>query len=81
MDSFAPRASGVDPYATANTIDAAIMGDGAGSGLSGWKGLVGSPAFQIDAVFPDGEAMKGYEASPVEIYKVMRDYFVTYRWS
>lgn len=78
VDSVAPVSSGVDAYAVANQIDALIKGDGAGSGLSGWAGSIGSPAFEVLAIFPV-DVKREYDAGAVGIVKVMRDYLVTHR--
>ncbi len=78
VDSVAPENSGVDPYATANQIDALIKGDGAGSGLSGWAGSIGSPAFEVLSIFPV-DVKREYDAGAVGVVKVMRDYLVKHR--
>ncbi len=78
IDSVAPVASGVDAFATANTLDELIKGDGAGSGLSGWVGTIGSPGIQVLGILPV-DVKREYDAGAVGVVKVMRDYMVTYR--
>lgn len=78
VDSVAPENSGVDPYAVANQIDALIKGDGAGSGLAGFSGAIGSPAFEVLSILPV-DVKREYDADAVGIVKVMRDYRVTHR--
>lgn len=48
---YAPEASGVDPYARVVQLAGEIAGDEAGSGLNGWIGEFGSPAFRITGAF------------------------------
>jgi hypothetical protein len=75
----------VDAIATtkagADALDAAVHGDGLGtgaSGLLGWIGSLGSPAFEVLAVAPL-DRLDGYEAVEVKAFRVMRDYRVTWR--
>lgn len=79
VDSYAPVESGVDAYANATAIDAAVHGDGAGSGLCGFAGQVGgSPGLLVDAVMPVGRTEE-YDADELKIVRVMREYMVTWR--
>ena len=78
VDSVALEASGLDPYATAASVDDAVHGDGAGSGLCGWQGEIGSPAFVIDAILPDG-LQEMYEPDTSKQVRVIRDYIVWHR--
>lgn len=58
-------------------LDAAVHGDGAGSGLCGWRGTVGT--ILIKGIFPAG-VREGYDAAEVQQFKVMRDYLVQFRY-
>ena len=79
VDSVAPEASQVDPFADAAEIDAAVKGDGAGSGLSGWKGTFGSPAtLTVFGIMPM-DARPEYDSAARGLVKIMRDYLVIYR--
>jgi hypothetical protein len=64
----------------AETLDAAVHGDGVTTGLRAWRGFVdGSPgSFEILVIRPAG-VREGYDALELKQYKVMRDYMVTYR--
>lgn len=66
--------------AQAETLDAAVHGDGVMTGLRAFHGFVdGSPgSFEILLIRPAG-VREGYDALELKQYKVMRDYFVTYR--
>lgn len=78
VDSVTEEASGVDARADAIALDAAVHGDGAGSGLCGWRGDIGSPPFTITGILPAG-VREGYDAAELRQYKVMRDYWVSFR--
>lgn len=78
VDSVALESTGVDPYAGAMAVDAAVHGDGGGSGLCGWKGSIGSPPFEIEAVLPDMVHPPLYDLDAKQI-RVMRDYIVWHR--
>jgi hypothetical protein len=70
-----------DAYATAGAIDAAVHGDGAGSGLSGYAGGIGSPAFEITGVLPRSRS-ESYELNTEtgkRFVRVMREYEVHHR--
>lgn len=63
----------------AKAIDAAIHGDGSGyAGLAGFRGSVGSPAFEITAILPL-DARKGYEPEELRQFRVSRDYMVFHK--
>lgn len=79
VDSYADTASGVDPYAVASAVDAALHGDGAGSGLNAWRGSVGSPPFQIDVIRDLGVTRTLEKEGSREIVRVIREYMVTHR--
>jgi hypothetical protein len=78
VDSYAPEASGQDAYANAAAIDAAVHGDGAGSGLCGFSGGIGSPAFVIDAIIPV-DVREDYDPEELRVVRIMREYMVHWR--
>ena len=66
--------------AEVDAVDMAVQGDGLGSnatGLKGFKGNIGSPAFVIRAIVP-ADVRDMYDAEELRQYKVMRDFFVTF---
>jgi hypothetical protein len=75
----------VDAWATtkasADALAEAINGDGLGSsatGLRGWVGSLGSPAFDVQAILP-GDARTEYFADEKRLWRVSRDYRVFWR--
>jgi hypothetical protein len=72
VDSIAKEGSGVDAYSVATAVDAAVAGPGDGTGLIGYRGDVGSPAFRIHAILPL-PVREGYDADELQQFKVMRD--------
>lgn len=64
--------------ASAVAVDAAIEGDGAGSGLSHWSGSVGSPAVTVRWTEPAG-VREGYDPGELRQYRIDRDYRVHHR--
>ena len=61
--------------ATAVALDAAVDGDGAGSGLGNWTGVVGSPGVAVRWMEPAG-VREGYDPDELQQYRVNRDYQV-----
>lgn len=80
VDAYAVEASGQNPYVTATDLGEAIHGDDAGSGLSGWTGLVGgSPAqLRIHAI-QRVDRQVGYEDEELREVRDRQDYLV--HWS
>lgn len=78
VDSYAAEASGVDPYAVARSIDEAVHGDGAGSGLCGFQGGIGSPAFEIAAILPIS-VREEYDPEESRVVRFLREYEVWHR--
>ncbi len=79
VDSFSREASGVDAYAQARNVDAAVHGDGAGSGLCGYHGTVGgSPGLRIQGMFPDGVQPPSYDPDELRVVRISRDYIVSW---
>lgn len=78
VDAFAHEVSGVDPYALAVAVAAAIDGDGQGSGLSGYVGSIGSPAFYFDAVFRVDRRPQ-YDPEELRVLTMSQDFRIHYR--
>ncbi len=82
-DVYAQEASGVDPYDQASTLAEAIHGDGHGtsaSGIHGWIGAVGSPAFEVLGCFRV-DRTRGYEGEEMRVVRIRQDYYVEFRTS
>lgn len=75
VDAYAHEASGVDPYAQVMTIADAIHGDDAGSGLSGWRGNLGSPPFRVDSV-QRIERTREYDPDELRLLRQRQDYWI-----
>jgi hypothetical protein len=73
VDSYASETSGTDPYATARDIDEAVHGDGAGSGLCGFAGSIGSVG--VKAILPV-DVREGYDGEEQRLVRIMREYEV-----
>lgn len=61
--------------ADAEALDAAVAGDGRGddaTGVLGWFGSFGSPAFEVDAILPI-DVRDTYEPDEHRQFRVMRD--------
>jgi len=76
VDSYAEEVSGVDAYAQARDLDAAVHGDGAGSGLCGFAGTVGDMV--IRAIFPMSRVPMSEVEEPRRFLRIMREYEVHY---
>lgn len=77
VDAYVAETSGGDAATTANVLSAAIHGNGLGtsaSGLSGWIGVVGSPAVQVKSCFRVSRLGPFYEAGEINALRVMQDY-------
>lgn len=80
VDCYASEASGVDPYARATAVSEAVEGDGLGdgaSGLSGWIGSIGSPAFRILDALPT-DRKRFYDPEELRLVTMSQDYIVFY---
>lgn len=77
---YRSEASGVDSYAEAAALMEQIHGDDAGSGLSGFKGLVGGSP---DGVMLTGVLFAGrravYEPDELRAVGMQEDYFAHYK--
>jgi hypothetical protein len=82
VDAYAGEASGGDPYAEAAAVAGAIDGDARGdeaTGLSGWRGVIGSPPlFRILFIARDDRGID-YEAEERRLVRVRQDYLVWFR--
>jgi hypothetical protein len=81
IDHCAHESSGSDPYAEAETLAAATKGDGLGtsaSGIAGFKGTIGSPAFAIEDCKPVLRT-RDYDPAELRVVTIRQDYDVTYR--
>lgn len=77
VDAFA-RGTSTDPYALATTVAEAIHGNGSGSGLSGYVGSIGSPAFYLDAVMRIDRRTQ-YDPDELRVLTVSQDYRIHFR--
>lgn len=57
------------------SVDAAVQGAGDGSGVSYWRGSMGSPSVQVSGCFPD-TVQEFYDPSELRQYRINRDYWV-----
>lgn len=73
VDSYA---SVGDAVGSAQAVDAAIAGDGAGSGLLGWRGT--AAGIVVTDVMPAG-LIERFDADELQQYRVMRDVMVWWR--
>lgn len=64
--------------ATVDAIAKAIHGDGAGLGLSGWRGTLGSPPFDVLLVMRL-DRQQTYEAAELRVVRIRQDYRVIFR--
>lgn len=71
-------ASGSDPYAAVEALEAATRGDGKGTeatGLSGWIGSVGSPPFVVRGCFRTNR-LRRYDPDELRVLTMSTDYIV-----
>lgn len=78
VDAFARAVSGVNPYALAATVAAAVHGDDQGSGLSCWTGDEGSPELHVQACLRV-DRRRYYDPDELRVLTMSQDYQVTYR--
>lgn len=79
VDAYAREVSGVDPYALANAVAAAIHGDDDGSALSGWAGDIGgSPASHVQGC-QRLERRRYYDPDELRVITVSQDYQVWFQ--
>lgn len=79
VDSVADVAGDYDPYVMAHALAAAIHGDGqyeSATGLNGWRGDIGSPAFVVTGILADpaGEREFFDEDGDQRRVRIVRDY-------
>lgn len=79
VDAYADAsASTVDPYAQAHAVAEAAHGSfsaGVATGLAGWTGTIGSPAFTVACIEPLSQT-EMYEADEFRLVRVTQDYWV-----
>ena len=83
VDAYVHEESGIDPYAQVTALVAAIDGDGKGpaaTGLSGWKGSVGSPPVVIHGCFRTSR-LRRYDPDELNLLRMSQDYIVSYTGS
>jgi hypothetical protein len=80
LDAIAAETSGGDPYEDATAVWRAAHGDGFdcenASGLNGWRGDIGSPAFVMTGVLPGDGPIEGFDPEELNQVVVRHDYFV-----
>lgn len=64
--------------AQAVALDAAVDGDGAGSGVSYWTGTMGSPSVDVRVCEPAG-VREMYDPGVLRQYRILRDFRVHHR--
>ena len=77
VDAYVAEGNGTDAKQTCDELADAIHGDDAGSGLSGWAGSIGSPAFQVQGIIPIARG-SDYESDELHLYRVWQDYQVLF---
>lgn len=80
VDAYVHELSGVDPYAQVTALADAIDGDGEGpaaSGLSGWKGRVGSPPVVVHSCVRVNR-LRRYDPDELNLLKMSQDYILSY---
>jgi hypothetical protein len=72
-------AAAPDPYATVRNLAAAITGNGAGTGLEGWQGVIaGTGPLRITGIFRiDRDST--YEAAELRLLRMRQDFRVWWR--
>jgi hypothetical protein len=78
VDHYVHEDSGEDPYAAITALEAATKGDGKGTaatGLSGWKGSVGSPPFAVRGCFRTNR-LRRYDPDELRVLTMSVDYIV-----
>lgn len=81
IDHCTQESSGTDPYAAAEALAEATKGDGLGtsaSGIAGFKGGIGSPAFVIENCRPVMR-MRDYDPAELRVVTIRQDYEVAYQ--
>lgn len=78
VDAYVQEANGVDAYAQVMDLADAINGDDAGSGLSGWRGEVGSPALTVTGIRRIIR-VRHYEAEELRLLRQRQDFWVHFR--
>jgi Protein of unknown function (DUF3168) len=75
VDAVVAEASGTDPYTRASTLTEAIIGNGSGSALSGWRGTIGT--LDIRGILQVDRAVE-YDGTDREV-RARMDFFVLWK--
>lgn len=75
VDAYETEGNGVDAYTNVMALADAIRGDDAGSGLSGWRGELGSPPFVVTGIHFI-ERRREYEPEELRLLRQRQDYWV-----
>lgn len=78
VDAYVQKGSGIDASADAMALADAIHGDDAGSGLSGWRGEIGSPPFLVTGILRIVR-VRHYEPDELRVERQRQDYWVHFR--
>lgn len=78
VDASAKELSGIDPYALAAAVADTVYGDGAGGGLAGYHGDIGSPAFHVDSIVPI-DRRSFYDPDELRVLTISQDFRVWFR--
>ena len=68
-----------DAYRTVTDLAAAVNGLDDGSGLSGWSGEIGSPAFRVSGILRIDRVRK-YDPDELRLLRQGQDYMVHFRY-
>jgi len=80
LDVYAGERSGADAYGLASDFADTLDGDGAGSGLSGFRGHVGSsPAGMFLESVQQIDRQSLFEPDELRLVRIRLDYFAYYR--
>lgn len=75
VDAYAVEGNGTDPYAAVSELADAIHGDDAGSGLSAWRGSIGSPPFEVTGILRI-ERTREYDPDELRLLRQRQDYWI-----
>lgn len=82
VDEATAAAAGVNPYAQISALSEAVQGNGLGpqaTGLLGWKGTIGSPAFRVLGVFRSAELGIRYDPDELKVLTKTHEYVVHWK--
>lgn len=78
IDAVAGVRDGANAYTTASELAEAIAGDGATTGVLGWKGSIGTPPLTIQGIFSLAEPVAEFEAEELQRVRIRRDVQVVF---